>query len=114
MPYPPATEEDLAETVRLVEETNRRIVASVIDTRDFDGLRVAVDDGVAALGRLDVIVADAGISAPQAWNEITPEDFRDAMVFNVGARGTRRVAPRDRRGNPGRPEFDTVLRRPRE
>lgn len=83
MPYPPATEEDLAETVRLVEETNRRIVASVIDTRDFDGLRVAVDDGVAVSGSLDIIVADAGTSAPQAWNEIAPEDFRDVMEFNV-------------------------------
>jgi NAD(P)-dependent dehydrogenase (short-subunit alcohol dehydrogenase family) len=49
VPYPPATEEDLAETVRLVEETNRRILASVVDTRDFEGLRKAVDEGVAAL-----------------------------------------------------------------
>ncbi len=83
VPYPPATEEDLAETVRLVEETNRRIVASVVDTRDFDGLREAVDNGVATLGRLDIIVANAGISAPQAWNEITPESFRDVMEINV-------------------------------
>jgi NAD(P)-dependent dehydrogenase (short-subunit alcohol dehydrogenase family) len=45
VPYPPATEEDLAETVRLVEETNRRILASVVDTRDFEGLRRVVDDG---------------------------------------------------------------------
>jgi SDR family mycofactocin-dependent oxidoreductase len=83
VPYPPATEEDLAETVRLVEETNRRILASVVDTRDFDGLRKAVDDGVAALGRLDIIVANAGIAAPQAWNDITPESFRDVMDVNV-------------------------------
>lgn len=83
VPYPPATEEDLAETVRLVQETNRRIVASVVDTRDFDGLRDAADDGVATLGRLDIIVANAGIAAPQAWNEITPESFRDVMEINV-------------------------------
>jgi len=83
VPYPPATEEDLAETVRLVEATNRRILTSVVDTRDFDGLRGAVDDGVAALGRLDIIVANAGIAAPQAWDQITPEAFRDVMDVNV-------------------------------
>lgn len=83
VPYPPATEEDLAETARLVEEAGRRIVTSVVDTRDFDGLRKAVDDGVAALGRLDIIVANAGIAAPQAWNDITPESFRDVMDVNV-------------------------------
>ena len=58
-------------------------MASAVDIRDFDGLREAVDDGVAALGRLDIIVANAGISAPQAWNEITPESFRDVMDVNV-------------------------------
>ncbi|BBX03583.1 3-ketoacyl-ACP reductase [Mycolicibacterium moriokaense] len=82
-PYPPATQEDLDETVRLVEATGQRILASAIDTRDLDGLCTAVDDGVAALGRLDVIVANAGISAPAPWNEITPEDFRDVMDINV-------------------------------
>ena len=83
VPYDPATPEDLAETVSLVEGTNRRILASAIDIRDFDGLRQVVDDGVAKLGRLDIIVANAGISAPQAWNDITPESFRDVMDVNV-------------------------------
>ncbi|HET9874231.1 MAG TPA: mycofactocin-coupled SDR family oxidoreductase [Mycobacterium sp.] len=83
VPYHPATPEDLAETVRLVEATGRRILSSIVDTRDYDGLCAAVDDGVAALGRLDIIVANAGISAPQAWNGITPESFRDVMDINV-------------------------------
>ncbi|CDO89887.1 3-ketoacyl-ACP reductase [Mycobacterium triplex] len=83
VPYDPATEEDLAETVRLVEETNRRIAASVVDTRDLAALRKAVDDGVAAFGRLDVIVANAGVAAPQPWNEITPADFADVLDINV-------------------------------
>ena len=82
-PYPSATQEDLDETARLVEATGRRILTSAVDTRDLEGLRKAVDDGVAALGRLDVIVANAGISAPAAWNEITPEAFRDVMDVNV-------------------------------
>jgi SDR family mycofactocin-dependent oxidoreductase len=83
VPYDSATPEDLAETVRLIEATDRRILASAVDIRDFDGLCEVVDDAVAALGRLDVIVANAGISAPQAWNEITPESFRDVMDVNV-------------------------------
>ena len=83
VPYDSATPEDLDETVRLVEATGRRILASVVDTRDREGLNKAVDDGVAELGRLDIIVANAGISAPQAWNAITPEEFRDVMDINV-------------------------------
>ena len=46
-------------------------------------MRKAVDDGVAEFGRLDIIVANAGISAPAAWNAITPEAFRDVMDINV-------------------------------
>jgi NAD(P)-dependent dehydrogenase (short-subunit alcohol dehydrogenase family) len=83
VPYDSATPDHLAETVQLVEATGRKILASVVDVRDADGLGKAVDDGVAALGRLDVIVANAGISAPQTWDAITAEDFRDVMDINV-------------------------------
>jgi SDR family mycofactocin-dependent oxidoreductase len=82
-PYPSATLDDLDETARLVEAAGRRVLTSAVDTRDLDGLCKAVDHGVGALGRLDVIVANAGISAPAAWNEITPEAFRDVMDVNV-------------------------------
>jgi SDR family mycofactocin-dependent oxidoreductase len=83
VPYDPATPDDLDETVRLVETTGRRILASIVDIRDAEGLNQAVADGVDELGRLDVIVANAGVSAPQAWDSITPEDFRDVMDINV-------------------------------
>jgi NAD(P)-dependent dehydrogenase (short-subunit alcohol dehydrogenase family) len=53
-----------------------------VDTRDHDGLKSAVDDAVGILGRLDIIVANAGIT-PRAWNAITPEEFRDVMDVNV-------------------------------
>lgn len=83
VPYDHATPEDLAETARLVEATGRRIVTAEVDIRDADGLRRVVADGVDRFGRLDVIVANAGISPPQVWDEITPEDFRDVMDVNV-------------------------------
>jgi SDR family mycofactocin-dependent oxidoreductase len=83
VPYHSPTQDDLDETTRLVEATGRRILASAVDTRDYDALRKAVDDGVAELGRLDVIVANAAISAPMVWDEITPESFRDVIDVNV-------------------------------
>lgn len=82
-PYPSATQQDLDETGRLVEAAGRRVLTSAVDTRDLDGMCEAVDDGVATLGRLDIIVANAGISAPAAWNQITPEAFKDVMDVNV-------------------------------
>ncbi|WP_024802913.1 mycofactocin-coupled SDR family oxidoreductase [Nocardia sp. BMG51109] len=83
VPYDSATPDDLAETVRLVERTGRRIVATAADTRDLDGLRKAVDSGVATLGRLDTIVANAGICVPEPWDAITPDSFRDVIDINV-------------------------------
>ena len=59
--YPLATEDDLAETVRLVEETGASILATKLDVRDLDGLSKVVTDGVAQFGHLDVVVANAGI-----------------------------------------------------
>lgn len=59
--YPMGTEEDLAETVRLVEKLDRRIVATKGDVRDADTLADIVSDGVNELGRLDIVCANAGV-----------------------------------------------------
>jgi SDR family mycofactocin-dependent oxidoreductase len=59
--YPMPTRGDLDETVNLVEKTGRRIVAEVGDVRDFSRLKAAVANGVAELGRLDFVLANAGI-----------------------------------------------------
>jgi SDR family mycofactocin-dependent oxidoreductase len=81
--YPAATTEDLEETVRLVEKAGRRVVSAVADTRDASGLRDAVDRGVAELGHLDVIVANAGIVMMRAWNDVTPEIWQDTIDVNL-------------------------------
>lgn len=59
--YPMATPEDLDETVNLVEKTGRRIVAEHGDVRDLDRLEAVVTKGVAEFGRLDFVLANAGI-----------------------------------------------------
>jgi SDR family mycofactocin-dependent oxidoreductase len=59
--YPLATPEDLDETVNLVEKTGRRIVAERADVRDVDQLTAVVERGVAELGRLDFVLANAGV-----------------------------------------------------
>jgi SDR family mycofactocin-dependent oxidoreductase len=61
VPYDLATVADLEETARLVEKLDRRMVTYVADVVDRAALRTAVDAGVAALGSLDVVVANAGI-----------------------------------------------------
>jgi SDR family mycofactocin-dependent oxidoreductase len=81
--YPGSSSADLAETVRLVEALDRRIIASEADVRDFDAVTRAVTDGVAALGRLDVVVANAGIcSAAMSW-EISLEQWHETIDTNL-------------------------------
>jgi (+)-trans-carveol dehydrogenase len=60
-PAPAATPEDLAETADLVKGLNRRVVTAEVDVRDYDALKAAVDSGVEQLGKLDIVVANAGI-----------------------------------------------------
>ena len=81
--YPLATEADLAETVKAVEALDRRIVATVADVRDAAGLKAAVDDGVAQLGRLDIVSATAGICTIQTWDEVTPQVWQDTLDTNL-------------------------------
>lgn len=82
--YDMATEADLAETVRLVEEQGRSIAASVADTRDLDALQKSVDAGVERFGRLDIVIANAGIAASptMSW-DLSAEAFREMIDINV-------------------------------
>lgn len=79
-----ARPEDLAETVALVEALGQRIVARQADVRDFAGLSKAVDEGVAELGRLDIVVANAGGSGGFARAEdLAPEGWQATLDVNL-------------------------------
>ncbi|MFC8046134.1 mycofactocin-coupled SDR family oxidoreductase [Nocardia sp. NPDC057353] len=74
--YALATPEDLEETANLVAKTGRRVVTAKADVRIASELQKAVDDGVRELGKLDIVVAQAGIAGMkgepqlQAWTDV--------------------------------------------
>lgn len=91
--YPPATEDDLAETVRQVEALDRRIVATKADVRDSGALKAAVDEGVAQLGRLDIVLANAGVFEIQPALEVSDDAWREMIDINLtGVWNTCKVA----------------------
>lgn len=80
----PSRPEDLAETADLVKACNRRIFTAEVDVRDFDALKAAVDVGVEQLGRLDIIVANAGIGSGGDTLEQTSErDWHEMIDVNL-------------------------------
>jgi SDR family mycofactocin-dependent oxidoreductase len=83
IPYPLATQDDLAETVRLVEATGARMVAAEADVRDPDALAAAVGNGVSRLGRLDIAIANAGVCTVQRWDEVTPAVWDAVIGINL-------------------------------
>jgi NAD(P)-dependent dehydrogenase (short-subunit alcohol dehydrogenase family) len=83
VPYPMATPQDLAQTVKEVEATGRRIVATVADVRDYDALKDALDAGVAQLGRLDIVSANAGITSYGRAQELPEQTWQDVIDVNL-------------------------------
>jgi SDR family mycofactocin-dependent oxidoreductase len=83
VPYPMATPQDLAQTVKEVEALDRHIVATVADVRDYDALKEALDDGVAQLGRLDIVSANAGIFSSGRAEELAEQTWRDMIDTNL-------------------------------
>ncbi len=91
--YPPATPADLAETERLVQALGRRFLPVQGDVRSRPALARAVDQAVGAFGKLDAVVANAGIMVPEGIAEVNDEGWRDVLDVNLtGAANTFRAA----------------------
>lgn len=81
---PAATPDDLAETADLVKGLNRRIVTAEVDVRDYDAVKSVVDSGVEQLGRLDIVVANAGIgNGGEALDKTSEDDWTDMIDVNL-------------------------------
>jgi SDR family mycofactocin-dependent oxidoreductase len=102
MDYPNANQADLDETAKLVEAEGRKIVALKADVRDLAGLQRAFDEGMASLGRVDIVIANAGIVRLTGGGDPATV-WKDVLDTNLtGAWNTISVAlPRLRGGGRG-------------
>jgi (+)-trans-carveol dehydrogenase len=83
IPYPTATAEDLSETARLVKEVGRRVVVADADVRDLAALAEVAERGVAELGRLDIVVANAGVASIAPTLETSEEMWDTTVEVNL-------------------------------
>jgi SDR family mycofactocin-dependent oxidoreductase len=83
MDYPNATQADLAETTKLIEQLGRRALTSRADVRDAGAVKRALDDGVAELGRLDIVLSNAGIVRLHPDADDPAQLWRDIVETNL-------------------------------
>jgi SDR family mycofactocin-dependent oxidoreductase len=83
MDYPNATAADLAETTKLIEQLGRRALTSEADVRDFAAVQHAIDDGVAELGRIDIVLSNAGIVRLHADADDPARLWQDIVGTNL-------------------------------
>ncbi|MFI5719466.1 mycofactocin-coupled SDR family oxidoreductase [Nocardia sp. NPDC051750] len=103
MTYPNASEADLAETEKMVRDLGRTMIARKADVRDYDALSAAFQDGYEHFGRLDIIVANAGIIRMGPESDDFLADWNDVIDTNLtGVYHTIRAAlPALREGGRG-------------
>ncbi len=80
--YPQSTPEELDETAKLVEKEGRRIVARQADVRDADAVEKVVADGLGEFGRLDIVIANAGVVRLSAGGD-RRQTFRNIVDVNL-------------------------------
>lgn len=83
VPYPHTTAEDMAETVRLVEQHDRRVLSIEADVRDQAALDDAVAQGIAQFGKIDVLIANAGVWTLAPIAEMTKETWQEMIDINL-------------------------------
>jgi (+)-trans-carveol dehydrogenase len=83
VPYAMPGPADLAETARLVEALDRRIVTAEADVRDAAGVARVLEDGVAELGRVDIVIANAGIFSYGDPLTLTAQAWQDVIDINL-------------------------------
>ncbi len=93
--YPMPTAEDLAETARLVEAAGRTALVREVDIRDLAAQQQLVAEAVEQFGRLDILVANAGILSWGRIFEMSEEQWDDVIDVNLSGtwRTVRAVAP---------------------
>lgn len=84
--YPLGSSEELAETVRAVEATGRKVLSREVDVRDLAALQQVVADGIEQFGRLDILVANAGVLSWGRLFEMSEEQWN--AVIDVNLNGT--------------------------
>ena len=87
VPYPMASTEDLEATAEAVRALGRKCITGVVDVRDLPGMKEAVDAGVAELGGLDFVIANAGVSPQPVATWERTEDEWDATI-DINLKGT--------------------------
>jgi SDR family mycofactocin-dependent oxidoreductase len=83
VPYSLGTAVELEETARQVDALGRRVVARSADVRDVDALTKVVHEGMAEFGRLDVVIANAGISPLRVVTEDPVKTWQDVIDVNL-------------------------------
>jgi SDR family mycofactocin-dependent oxidoreductase len=93
--YPMARADDLAETVRQVEALDRRALAITADVRSQEQLDAAVASGIAEFGRIDILIANAGIWTQAPFWELSEESWTDMIDVNLTGvwKSAKAVAP---------------------
>jgi SDR family mycofactocin-dependent oxidoreductase len=81
--YPLGTSEELAETVRAVEAAGRKVLAREVDIRDLAALQQVVADGIEQFGRLDILVANAGVLSWARLFEMSEEQWTSVIDVNL-------------------------------
>lgn len=81
--YHGSTPEDLEETARFIEKAGRRAFTAQADVRDLAALEKAVSDGIAELGRIDTVVANAGIFSSAPLHELTEQQWNEMIDINL-------------------------------